>query len=90
MVQRKPIERGVRCKAEHLGGTKVAFTCPQGHQVIEDLGRKSLGVKRLSETAVKLLARSWATGGVTYVCKKCTADQRRQVHMKKSADFKPE
>jgi len=66
----------VRAKTEHLGGTRVRYTCPAGHVWTEDLGRPGLPVsKRLGETTVKLLTRQWGLGhaGVTIGCPACTA-----------------
>lgn len=64
----------VRGHAEQIGETTVRYTCPKGHTQVEDLGRASLPKhKRLSPSAVRLLARHWAPGtGVTFVCKTCT------------------
>lgn len=60
-----------RATAEYLGGTKVRYTCPQGHKWTEDMGRKSLPrPKRLDESGVRWLARYWANG-VTVPCRRC-------------------
>lgn len=71
----------VRADAKHLGGTRVQYTCPEGHVWTEDLGRKSLPVsKRLTETGVAFLARYWGRRGqgVTIPCRKCTEAARQE------------
>jgi hypothetical protein len=74
------IPRGVsvKGKAEIVEGSRVRYTCPQGHVQTEDMNRKSLPIsKRVSPAGVRLLARYWGNpkhAGVTYVCKKCTLD----------------
>lgn len=60
-----------RATVEYLGGTRIRYTCSEGHRWVEDLGRKSLKTKRLSATAVAMMANWWKSG-VTISCPRCT------------------
>lgn len=68
----------VKGRVEIIEGSRVRYTCEKGHKQTEDMNRKSLPIsKRLSPSAVALLARWWNqpnNSGVTFVCKKCNKD----------------
>jgi hypothetical protein len=63
----------MRGTAEHLGGTKVRFTCPEGHRFTKDYSKGPIA-KRLSANAVVWMCRWWETG-VDVGCSRCKREK---------------
>lgn len=64
--------------AVHLGGSRIRFTCPQGHETVKDY---SQGPKpqRLSEAAALRLVLMWDDRiRIPFTCRKCEPARRRQ------------
>lgn len=58
-------------KVEHLGGSKIRWTCPRGHVTIETLTVGPKGFKRpMHSGMVAKMCRYWSNR-VTYKCRKC-------------------
>lgn len=68
-------QEGVR--VEYLGGSRVRFTCPDGHVTTETLTVGPRGFKRpMYPPMAHKLANYWAQR-VTYKCKKCQDPHER-------------
>jgi hypothetical protein len=57
--------------AMHLGGARIRFTCPLGHETVRDYSQAPLG-ERLSETAALRFALMWDDRiRIPFTCRKC-------------------
>ncbi len=71
-------------QVDYLGGTRVKFTCPKGHEEIKDFSKGPVS-KRISETAVKMFIPYWKDR-ISITCKKCQKE-RGMIHGKRIEDF---
>ena len=64
--------------ATHLGGARIRYTCPRGHDTVRDYGRGPAH-QRLTEAAAHRLALMWDDRIVIpFVCRKCASAERRR------------
>lgn len=57
--------------ATHLGGARIRYTCPRGHETVRDYARGPAH-QRLTEAAAHRLAIMWDDRIVIpFVCRKC-------------------
>ncbi len=63
--------------AVHLGGSRIRFTCPLGHETVKDYSRGAAS-ERLSESAAHRLALMWGIRiHIPFTCHKCRPAARR-------------
>ena len=63
--------------AVHLGGSRIRFTCPLGHETVRDYGRGPVA-ERLTEAAAHRFALMWGDRiRIPFVCRKCRPVRRR-------------
>jgi hypothetical protein len=63
--------------AVHLGGSRVRFTCPLGHETVKDYNQGPPD-ERLSEWAAARLALMWHDRiRIPFRCRKCRPSRRR-------------
>ncbi len=71
----KTYTTGVR--AAHLGGSRIRFTCPLGHETVKDYSRAPKA-ERLSEAAALRLVLMWDDRiRIPFTCRKCGSSRRR-------------
>lgn len=57
--------------AVHLGGSRIRFTCPEGHETVKDYSQGP-AEERLTELAALRLAMMWDDRiRVPFTCRKC-------------------
>ena len=54
---------------EHRGGTKIRFTCPEGHRKTVDYS-KVRRMQRMGEFGCRFMVRYWKDR-MSYDCKRC-------------------
>ncbi len=65
----KTFTTGVR--AAHLGGSRIRFTCPHGHETVRDYSQGPAD-ERLTELAALRLALMWDDRiRLPFTCRKC-------------------
>ncbi len=63
--------------AVHLGGSRIRFTCPQGHETVRDFSRGHPS-ERMTEAAALRFAMMWAERIVIpFTCRKCRRAKKR-------------
>ncbi len=74
----KTYTTGVR--AAHLGGSRIRFTCPVGHETVKDYSQGPKA-QRLTEAAALRLVLMWDDRiRIPFTCRKCRSGRRRQRH----------
>jgi Fe-S-cluster-containing hydrogenase component 2 len=64
--------------AAHLGGCRIRYTCPLGHETVRDYARGP-AAERLSEAAAHRLAIMWGDRiRIPFTCRKCKPRHRRR------------
>ena len=64
--------------ALYLGGARVRFTCPEGHDTVRDYSQGPME-HRLSEAGAHRLATAWHDRIVApFACRKCPTERRRR------------
>ncbi|HSK08051.1 MAG TPA: hypothetical protein VK911_00625 [Vicinamibacterales bacterium] len=68
--------------AHYLGGARIRFTCPEGHDTVRDYSKGPAG-HRLSEAGAHRLATAWDDRiRAPFICRKCPtqppAERRRE------------
>ncbi len=64
--------------ALYLGGARVRFTCPAGHDTVRDYSQGPPD-RRLSEAGAHRLATMWDDRIVApFLCRKCPTEKRRR------------
>lgn len=64
--------------AVHLGGSRIRFTCPEGHETVRDFSQGAPG-ERLTEAGAERLALMWNDRiRIPFTCRKCPRTRSRK------------